>query len=164
MSRIQHLTNSFSFIHSFIHRNVIDPIIHSSRCGWETIRIDQWGGFPSNTLSSKKHLFIYFYYNRIKIRTWRRRRGTFGPLLSAADTSKCLRNHDGNNQHTSQILFARHSFRGFVRGFSQKYIWLRWDLCLLTFFFCLFVPGFDRNIWHQIMGFLFARKFLLRIV
>jgi hypothetical protein len=28
-------------------------------------------------------------------------------------------------QHISQILFARHYFRGFVRGFSQKYIWLR---------------------------------------
>jgi hypothetical protein len=45
-----------------------------------------------------------------------------------------------------------------IYGFGEIFV------CSQRFFFCRFVPGFDRNIWHQIMGFLFARKFLLQIV
>jgi hypothetical protein len=159
VSRIQHRQ-----IHSFIHRNVIDPIIHSSLCGWETIRSDQWGGCPSSTLSSKKHLFIYFIIIESKFPLDdedEENLAHFYPLLILQ--SVCEITTETTSTHL-RSCFSRHFFCGFVRGFAQKYIWLRLDLCLLTFFFCRFVPGFDRNIWHQIMRFLFARKFLLRIV
>ncbi len=184
---------------------MIDPIIHSSLCGWETIRSDQWGGCPSNTLSSKKHFFIYFIIIESKFPLDdedEENLAHFSPLLilqsvreiTTETTSSHLRSclldissadlfedFHRNIYGFGEIFVCSHfSSADSFQDLTETYGIKLWDFCLLEKnfcgllgssrilfardFFCGFVRGFHRKIWHQIMKFLFARNFFYRLL